>query len=108
MSPPVGGAKKGADKRKDGHLYFCEDPRNGKTKQIIISTKLDHLKAGDVKDVPHVVDREKAQKVPGAKRPRAEQLPLVAQAQGALSNQVKLGHYLGARFLEDGWCQENQ
>lgn len=53
--------KKGADKGIDGRLYFHDDPRSIKTKQIVISVKSGKLKPGDVRDLRGVVDREKAE-----------------------------------------------
>lgn len=85
----AGGAEKEADKRIDAHLYFREDARNGKTKQIIISTKLDHLKPGDVRDVPRVVDREKA-----------EIVVLITLVERTKAMRVKIA---SARFYQSDW-----
>lgn len=52
--------KKGADKGIDGRLYF-HDERDAKTKQIILQVKSGHVKAGDVRDLVGVVNREKAE-----------------------------------------------
>lgn len=53
--------KKGADKGIDGRLYFHDDPRDTKTKQIIFSVKAGHVTAAHVRDLRGVLDREKAE-----------------------------------------------
>jgi len=54
--------KKGADQGIDGRLYFHDDAEGGKTKQVIFSVKAGkNLGVGMVRDLGHVVDREKAQ-----------------------------------------------
>ena len=53
--------KKGADKGIDGRLYFHDDPRGGKTKQIIVQVKSGHATPANVRELIAVVDREKAQ-----------------------------------------------
>jgi hypothetical protein len=53
--------KKGADQGIDGRLYFHDEPRGGKTKQIILSVKAGHLHATHVRDLRGVVEREKAE-----------------------------------------------
>ena len=53
--------KKGADKGIDGHLYFHDDPNTRKTKQIIFSVKAGKTNVAHVRDLCHVVDREKAE-----------------------------------------------
>jgi DNA modification methylase len=50
--------KKGADKGVDGRLYFHDG--STATRQIIFSVKGGKLKATDVRDLGHVVSREKA------------------------------------------------
>lgn len=52
--------KKGADKGIDGRLYFHDKP-GGRTKQIIFSVKAGKTNVSHVRDLCHVVDREKAQ-----------------------------------------------
>ena len=52
--------KKGADKGIDGNLLFHVDPKTRDTQQIIISVKGGKLKAGDLRDLRGVVEREKA------------------------------------------------
>lgn len=53
--------KKGADKGIDGRLYFHDDAQ-GQTKQVIFSVKAGkHLDVSMVRDLGHVVTREKAQ-----------------------------------------------
>jgi DNA modification methylase len=53
--------KKGADQGIDGRLYFHDEPRGGKTKQIILSVKAGHLQASHVRDLRGVIEREKAE-----------------------------------------------
>lgn len=53
--------KKGADKGIDGRLYFHDDPKSGKTKQIIFSVKAGKTNVAHVRDLCHVVEREKAE-----------------------------------------------
>jgi site-specific DNA-methyltransferase (adenine-specific) len=52
--------KKGADKGIDGRLYFHDEPKGGKTKQVVLSVKSGGTSVKDVRDLAHVVDREKA------------------------------------------------
>jgi len=59
--PTVSEQKKGADRGIDGRLYFHDSGPTGKTKQVIFSVKGGHTNVGDVRDLGHVVDREKAQ-----------------------------------------------
>lgn len=56
--PP--GLKKGADKGIDGRLYFHDEHEGGKTNQIILSVKSGHLKPEYVRELPSIVDRERA------------------------------------------------
>jgi site-specific DNA-methyltransferase (adenine-specific) len=51
--------KKGADKGVDGRLFFHEGDTS-KTKQIIFSVKAGHAGPAHIRDLAHVVDREKA------------------------------------------------
>jgi site-specific DNA-methyltransferase (adenine-specific) len=53
--------KKGADQGIDGRLYFHDEGKSGKTKQIIFSVKAGHLTPGYVRDLRGVVEREQAQ-----------------------------------------------
>jgi len=53
--------KKGSDQGIDGRLYFHDERKGGKTKQIILSVKGGHLKPGDLRDLRGVVEREQAQ-----------------------------------------------
>ena len=52
--------KKGADRGIDGRLYFHDAP-GGKTKQIIFSVKAGKTNVSHVRDLCHVVEREKAE-----------------------------------------------
>ncbi len=58
--PAVADQKKGSDRGIDGRLFFHEGS-TGATKQVILSVKGGHTNVGDVRDLGHVVDREKAQ-----------------------------------------------
>lgn len=51
--------KKGADHGIDGRIYFHDD-ESGHSKQIILSVKGGHTDVKDVRDLGHVVSREKA------------------------------------------------
>ena len=51
--------KKGADHGIDGKLFFHDAP-NGPTKQIIFSVKAGNINVTHIRDLCHVVDREKA------------------------------------------------
>lgn len=51
--------KKGPDKGVDGRIYFAKD--GSKTGQVIFSVKSGQVKAGDVRDLRGVIDREKAE-----------------------------------------------
>jgi len=53
--------KKGADKGVDGRLYFHDDAESGKVKQVVLSVKSGHLKNEYVRELPGILDREKAQ-----------------------------------------------
>ncbi len=53
--------KKGADRGIDGRLFFHDEGKGGKTKQIILSVKAGHLTAPHVRDLRGVMEREKAQ-----------------------------------------------
>ena len=49
------------DQGIDGRLYFHDEGRNGKTKQIIFSVKAGHVTVSQVRDLVGVINREKAQ-----------------------------------------------
>ena len=51
--------KKGADRGIDGRLYFHDEAKGGKTKQIIFSVKAGHTGASHVRNLRGVLDREK-------------------------------------------------
>jgi len=51
--------KKGADSGIDGYINFIDDT-SGKAKRVIIQVKSGHVKAGDIRDLKGVLDREKA------------------------------------------------
>jgi hypothetical protein len=53
--------KKGADRGIDGRLYFHDEARGGKTKQIIFSVKAGHVQSAYVRDLRGTIDREDAQ-----------------------------------------------
>jgi len=53
--------KKGADQGIDGRLYFHDEPSGGATKQVIFSVKAGTVNPAHVRDLAHVVSREKAQ-----------------------------------------------
>jgi site-specific DNA-methyltransferase (adenine-specific) len=53
--------KKGADRGIDGRLYFHDEPRGRKTKQIIFSVKAGHVQSAYVRDLRGVIEREEAQ-----------------------------------------------
>jgi len=53
--------KKGADKGIDGHIYFHDEPKKGKTKAIIIQVKCGHINRGMIDALKGVVERENAQ-----------------------------------------------
>ena len=56
---PFGGKKKGADGGIDGHIYFKPDGRT--TEKAIVSVKGgDNVSVPMIRDLAHVVDREKA------------------------------------------------
>jgi DNA modification methylase len=53
--------KKGADKGVDGRIYFHDEAKGGKTKQIVLSVKAGKLQAVYVRDLRGVIEREKAE-----------------------------------------------
>lgn len=52
--------KKGADRGIDGRLYFHDEAKGGKTKQIVLQVKAGHATVAHVRDLRGVVDREEA------------------------------------------------
>lgn len=53
--------KKGPDKGIDGRLYFHDDPKSSKTKQIVFSVKAEKSSVAHIRDLCHVVERENAE-----------------------------------------------
>lgn len=53
--------KKGADRGIDGRLYFHDEAKGGKTKQIILSVKAGHTNVAHVRDLRGVIEREQAE-----------------------------------------------
>ena len=53
--------KKGADQGIDGRLYFHDEGKGGKTKQIIFSVKAGKVTVSHIRDLVGVISREKAQ-----------------------------------------------
>ena len=53
--------KKGADQGIDGRIYFHDEGKSGKTKQIILSVKGGQPKLSELRDLWGVVTREQAQ-----------------------------------------------
>jgi len=53
--------KKGADRGIDGRLYFHDEAKGGKTKQIVFSVKSGHVTSYMVRDLRGVVEREGAE-----------------------------------------------
>ncbi len=53
--------KKGADQGIDGRIYFHDDLKTNKTKQIIISVKSGGVKSSDIRDLKGVMTRELAE-----------------------------------------------
>ena len=53
--------KKGADKGIDGRLYFHDEAKGGKTKQVILSVKAGHTSVAHVRDLRGVMEREQAE-----------------------------------------------
>ncbi len=56
---PYGGKKRGADTGIDGVIYFI-DERKGKPKKTVVQVKSGKVGVRDVRDLAHVVEREKA------------------------------------------------
>lgn len=53
--------KKGSDKGIDGRLYFHDETKAGKTKQVILSVKAGHINVAHIRDLRGVLEREKAE-----------------------------------------------
>ncbi len=53
--------KKGADRGIDGRLYFHDEGKNGKTKQIIFSVKAGKITVSQIRDLVGVITREKVE-----------------------------------------------
>lgn len=53
--------KKGSDQGIDGRIFFHEEGKHGRTKQVILSVRSGHLKLSDLRDLRGVVQREQAQ-----------------------------------------------
>jgi len=52
--------KKGADKGIDGRVFFHDDAKSQRTKQIVLSVKAGELQVAHVRDLRGVVEREEA------------------------------------------------
>ena len=59
--PDQSNRKKGADQGIDGRLYFHDEGKGGKTKQIIFSVKAGKVTVTQIRDLVGVINREKAQ-----------------------------------------------
>ena len=53
--------KKGADKGIDGRLYFHDEAKGGKTKQIVLQVKGGHVTSPHIRDLRGVMEREDAE-----------------------------------------------
>lgn len=53
--------KKGSDQGIDGRIYFHDEPRKGKTKQIVLSVKSGTISVRDIRDLRGVMEREEAE-----------------------------------------------
>lgn len=56
---PAQDKKKGADSGIDGVIHF-DDDNSGKFKKVLIQVKSGHVKAGDIRDLKGVLEREQA------------------------------------------------
>jgi site-specific DNA-methyltransferase (adenine-specific) len=56
---PYGNKKKGADTGIDGYMYFVDE--KDKTKKIIVQVKSGGVSVKDIRDLGHVMEREKAE-----------------------------------------------
>jgi site-specific DNA-methyltransferase (adenine-specific) len=80
---PYGDKKKGADTGIDGYLYFMETPKDAR--KLIIQVKSGNVKAGDIRDLVGVMNREKAA--------GAIFITLQPPTQPMLTEAVAQGHY---------------
>ena len=53
--------KKGSDRGIDGRLYFHDEARGGKTKQVILSVKAGHTGVAHMHELRGVIEREQAE-----------------------------------------------
>ena len=53
--------KRGADRGFDGRIYFHDEERGGKTKQILFSVKAGGVQVSQVRDLRGTIDREEAE-----------------------------------------------
>jgi DNA modification methylase len=53
--------KRGADQGIDGRLFFHDEGRHGRTKQVILSVKSGAISVRDIRDLRGVIEREQAQ-----------------------------------------------
>jgi site-specific DNA-methyltransferase (adenine-specific) len=56
---PAQDKKKGADSGVDGVRFF-DDDKSGISKKVVVQVKSGHVKAGDIRDFAHVIERERA------------------------------------------------
>jgi len=56
---PAGGKKKGADKGIDGIIFFVDEAKK-KAKKVLVQVKSGHVQASYIRDLCHVVERDKA------------------------------------------------
>ncbi len=56
---PYGDKKRGADTGIDGYLYFTDEPT--KVKRAIVQVKSGNASVKDIRDLGHVIDREKSE-----------------------------------------------
>ena len=52
--------KKGSDKGIDGTMVFVDD-NTGMAKRVVVQVNSRHVKSGDIRDLGHIMDREKAE-----------------------------------------------
>ena len=60
IARPYGDKKKGADSGIDGYLYFT-DTSDKKYKRAIVQVKSGHVSVSHIRDLGHVIDREKSE-----------------------------------------------
>lgn len=53
--------KKGSDKGIDGRIYFHDEPKKGKTKQVVLSVKAGRTGVSHIRDLRGVIEREKSE-----------------------------------------------